>query len=207
MIVTRDTFTATSIHPLLAAPAHSTHTRAPCVGGARPRRTWILKCVWRHNGWDTHTHMPRKEAITPSGSGSVIEASPEAKLRGRPLRGNAEVRGDAEPGCRVAAVAAARLAGLAAGAAACSLPACEQKKNHATHLRSSEDIGTRERGLHHATEQLVRQRRASQAHCTGAGRDCWQSARKRLERVCGHRTRAAERPVARGRGHGRGAHR
>ena len=24
---------ATSIHPLLVAPAHSTHTRAPCVGG------------------------------------------------------------------------------------------------------------------------------------------------------------------------------
>ena len=118
--------------------------------------------------------MPRKDAITPSGSGSVIEASPEAKLRGRPLRGNAEVRGDAEPGCRVAAVAAARLAGLAAGAAACSLPACEQKKNHATHLRSSEDIGTRERGLRHATEQLyasgAHRKRIAQAQAVTVGR-------------------------------------
>ena len=34
-----------------------------------------------------------------------------------------------------------------------------------------------------------------------------QSARKRLERFCGHRTRAAEQSVARDHGHGRGAHR
>ena len=32
----------------------------------------------------------------------------------------------------------------------------EQKSNHATHLHSREEIGTREQGLRHATEQLVR---------------------------------------------------
>ena len=83
----------------------------------------------------------------------------------------------------------------------------EQKSNHATHLHSREEIGTREQGLRHAPEQLVRQRRASQANRAGAGRECWQSARKRLERFCGHRTRAAEQSVARDHGHGRGAHR
>ena len=34
--------------------------------------------------------------------------------------------------------------GLVQLMSACSLPACEQKKNHATHLRSREEIGTRE---------------------------------------------------------------
>ena len=42
------------------------------------------------------------------------------------------------------------------------MPACEQKSNQATHLHSREEIGTREQGLRHATEQLVHVRRASQ---------------------------------------------
>ena len=40
------------------------------------------------------------------------------------------------------------------------MPACEQKSNHATHLHSREEIGTREQGLRHAPEQLVRQQHA-----------------------------------------------
>ena len=46
--------------------------------------------------------------------------------------------------------------GLVQLMSACSLPACEQKSNHATHLHSREEIGTREQGLRHAPEQLVR---------------------------------------------------
>ena len=40
----------------------------------------------------------------------------------------------------------------------------------------------------------------SGAHRAGAGRECWQSARKRLERFCGHRAPDASRRAIRGAG-------